>query len=407
MKPRPVHWIAISVAALLALSGCVTDWRTRGPVTVTDVILAPSGNAGFAVRDSEAVGGPNTMSLGKSLGKSRGKSDSGTPLKTFTVAAGVAGDISVYFTSSIDYGTCQVTLDGRRTAGRTVGTELPSGGRGFRIDIPTAALGLGRTAQGLLSCETGTGMNPPEVSQFTVKTAAMPVLRAQPRQITFPATTVGQSSDPVAVTVTNRGLGSLRIHSINFESILGWDMTTTEFRALNNTCADVSLAQGQSCTVDVVHAPTTQGEISAFMVFDSNAPNPDPGRYPLYTSVIVLEGNAPRTTVLSVSPAAKDFGEVMVGAGLEDTFVATNISGGSLLVLCMLDADEAQYRVLNGACHDVVELAPGASLRVDIQFTPSATGVQSGTLRFLPGSETAAEVRVPLTGTGFTHTPPP
>lgn len=97
---------------------------------------------------------------------------------------------------------------------------------------------------------------------------------AQPAQVSFPATGVGQTSSPIAVSLTNlnasAALGSLSITA------------SAQFQIGSNNCGS-SLAAGASCTVNVAFAPTSAGPQTGNLAIVSTAPGA-PATVPLFGS---------------------------------------------------------------------------------------------------------------------------
>ncbi|ADW68305.1 choice-of-anchor D domain-containing protein [Granulicella tundricola] len=91
----------------------------------------------------------------------------------------------------------------------------------------------------------------------------LPALSLSPTSLTFPARSVGTTSVPMNVTVSNTGNQPLNINSIN---VIG--ATNNNFTQTNN-CTQV--AAGSACTIGVTFAPTASGSQAASIRIISNA----------------------------------------------------------------------------------------------------------------------------------------
>jgi hypothetical protein len=91
-------------------------------------------------------------------------------------------------------------------------------------------------------------------------------ISVSPAFITFPNTTVGQTSVPKTFTVTNIGTTALVISSVTYPK--------TPYRVVGDTCSGKTLAASGTCSVDVVFNPSSAGYFNYYyMYFNSNDPN--------------------------------------------------------------------------------------------------------------------------------------
>jgi hypothetical protein len=94
-------------------------------------------------------------------------------------------------------------------------------------------------------------------------TAPAPGAKFSPSSVTFPSQTVGTSSNPTPVTLTNIGAVALTVKSVAFG---GAD--AGEFKQTNN-CSTVQ--PSQSCTINVTFSPTATGASNANLIVTDNA----------------------------------------------------------------------------------------------------------------------------------------
>jgi len=101
--------------------------------------------------------------------------------------------------------------------------------------------------------------------------------------------------------------------------------------------------------------------------------------------------------VLQVTPESLAFGQVPVGLGVVRELVLLNPGRLDLTVDARaVEGDAAAFRIVDMS----VSVAPGAEASLRVEFRPELEGVRSATL-VLKSSGGAADVRVPLAGTGI------
>jgi hypothetical protein len=93
---------------------------------------------------------------------------------------------------------------------------------------------------------------------------ARPAATISPNPVTFPATTLGFSSSPIVVSVTDSGTGALHISSVAIGGSNPGDFTNT------NTCSGIVASQ-DSCTISVTFKPTASGQRSETITLIDNA----------------------------------------------------------------------------------------------------------------------------------------
>jgi arylsulfate sulfotransferase len=93
---------------------------------------------------------------------------------------------------------------------------------------------------------------------------ARPAATISPNPVTFPATTLGFSSSPIVVSVTDSATGALHISSVAIGGSNPGDFTNT------NTCGGIVASQ-DSCTISVTFKPTASGQRSETITLTDNA----------------------------------------------------------------------------------------------------------------------------------------
>jgi Abnormal spindle-like microcephaly-assoc'd, ASPM-SPD-2-Hydin len=182
-----------------------------------------------------------------------------------------------------------------------------------------------------------------------------PVPLATPNQVSFNSEDVGTASSPMDVQVGNFGDAAMSLTV----SITG-DFSETD------DCAG-NIPGGQKCDINVVFTPTAVGNRTGTLTltFGGNAPSQTVG--------LSGQGVAP---AVSVSPTALSFGVQATGTTSSQQQVAvTNTGTGSLLISSVQTTSQFAATNTCGAA-----IAPGSGCTIQVTFTPSASGSQTGTL---------------------------
>jgi len=121
-----------------------------------------------------------------------------------------------------------------------------------------------------------------------------------------------------------------------------------------------------------------------------------PGDRTVTVSTAVSEPN------ISVTPASKDFGSVVVGnSSATQTFTVSNTGSAPLSVGSVTISGD--FTITSDSCSGV-SLDPSASCAVGVVFTPSTVGTLTGTLSITSDDPDTPTVEVALSGTGVSET---
>lgn len=224
---------------------------------------------------------------------------------------------------------------------------------------------------------------------------SQPEIAVSPTAIDFGRLRVNSTLDRT-VTVRNSGSGTL---SILRSAIEGPD--SSEFRIVSGGGA-ASLEPGQSTTITVRFSPTSgggdmeSGTKSATLRIWSNDPSSP--------TLVSLLGQSIRPAARLVIPSI-DFGPRRVGGTyVIDTVVLNNPCTDTLHIssisLAGADANTA-FRILNNP--GTSRLAPDSSLRIAIEFSPTAVREYSARLLIAHDDETVPDgvSEIPITGSGI------
>ncbi len=206
-------------------------------------------------------------------------------------------------------------------------------------------------------------------------------LTATPTALDFGAVAVGASADSRTVTLTSAGGVPVEIDAI--------DVPLAPFALTGGDCppAPFTLEPGEICTLDYGFAPTATGVFDQILTVTSNV---DPIE-------IALTGQGAEV-VLSVQPAAIDFGGVEVGQSAAPASVTLASTGNLPVEVTAIDEPTEPFAHTGGDCPAVpFTLAPAESCTVDYGFAPAATGTFTQTLAI---ASNADPVGIALTGEG-------
>lgn len=249
--------------------------------------------------------------------------------------------------------SCTVTVTFSPTAGGTFSPTLTVTGSGGS----SAPIGL-----------SGTGV------------AASASLQASPASLTFGAVTVGQTSSPQLVTITNTGGGGASGLALS-------NPNAAEFLVTGNTCG-ATLAAGASCALNVAYKPASVGSDNNTLAMNYTGGSA--------TVNVTGNGTAPATASLGANPASLAFGNVTAGtSSTPKSLTITNTGGAAAASLSLNNNNPARFAVSGNTCGS--SLAAGASCALNVTYSPAAAGSDSGQLTF---SYTGGNLTVAMSGTG-------
>lgn len=255
----------------------------------------------------------------------------------------------------------------------TCGTSVAPGANcSFNVTFNPTATG---TRSAVISISDNAANSPQSISLTGV--GVLPAATLSPTSLTFSNQVVFTTSTAQTVTLTNSGLGILKITK----------GTITGPFTDSSTCG-ASLSPNASCTLTVKFKPTTIGTLSGSISITDNAPG-SPHK-------ISLSGIG---TYVQLAPAGMNFGNQQVGTSslrklitlTNKGSVAVNITG---IVVTGVNATDF-VEVTN--CGAIV--AVGASCSIGVTFTPSATGSRSAAVSVSDNGGGSPQT-VNLAGTG-------
>jgi len=208
-----------------------------------------------------------------------------------------------------------------------------------------------------------------------------PAVSFNPTNLSFSVVTIGSSSSPKGVVMTNSGSAVLNISGI---------ATTTADYSQTNDCG-TSLSAGASCTITVTFTPTQSGLLNSTVAVTDNAPG-SPHTVPL----------TGRGTFLRVSPVGLSFGNQAVGTTSAPQQVNIRNTGtvGMPVSYQITGTNTGDFSIQATTCGaSGFTLAPGATCNFRMVFTPSQTGARSAGLSVTDGNSNGV-IKVNMTGNG-------
>jgi hypothetical protein len=197
--------------------------------------------------------------------------------------------------------------------------------------------------------------------------------------LAFGSQTVGTSSAPQMLVVSNSGSATLGIGGI---TIAG--SNSTQYIQTNN-CPN-NLAAGSSCTINVTFVPTASGTAAASLtITDGGLGSPQ-------TVSLLGDGVAPSVLL---SPPALTFATQTVGTSSAPQLVTLTNSGSQTLALTSITPSTGYAQTNNCG----LSLSPGAACSINVTFTPTVTAAQAGTMTIIDNAAGGSQV-VSLAGTG-------
>ena len=338
-------------------------------VTLTAVLSADATTLAFGNQPLASASAARTVTL----------SNTGTAPLNFS-SIGVTGANAADFTRG---GTCAAGTSLAVGATCTVtATFAPAatGSRAATLAVAAIAPTANNATANVDIALSGTGQAQPT-----------PVSTLSTTQLSFGALSVGRTSTPQTVTVSNTGNAALAFSAIAATG----PFTTTD------TCGG-GVPAGGSCAVNVSFAPAGAGAATGTLTITSNAAA-SPQSVALGGSGVLA--NTP--ILVWAEATSADFGTVTMGAdgGLKHfTLSNTGDVAATLGSFAFAGDAAADYRVDTSAtCTAGATLAVGASCDLAIGFSPRGVGTRAATVAVVAAN---ASLPAPLTLTGVGAAPP-
>jgi FlaG/FlaF family flagellin (archaellin) len=205
--------------------------------------------------------------------------------------------------------------------------------------------------------------------------------------LTFGSQSVGTTSAPQSVTLTNGGSSSLTIGSIQITGTNPGD-----FALPTNTCVS-SLAVNATCTVSVTFTPTTSGSRAATLTYMDSATNSP------QTVSLTGTGGAP---IAGLSPSSFAFPNQPAATGSSaESFTLNNTGNATLNITTSIGFTGTNAGDFSQTTTCGTTLAANTSCTIAVIFTPAASGSRSGAIDVTDNSNNVAGSTQTTTLTGM------
>ncbi len=211
-----------------------------------------------------------------------------------------------------------------------------------------------------------------------------------PSTLDFGTVTQGSSSAPMSVTLTNNSGATLTVTAIPFSGANATDFSETD------TCVGTPVANGGTCTINVVFTPSTTAPESATMGVTSS---------PSTTATVALSGvGTGGTTTVTVSPLTLTFPNTPINTGsaaMNVTLTNTGTVALSVSGVTFSGTNASDYTQSN-ACTNI---AAGSTCMIAVIFTPHQSGASTASMSIADNAADSPQA-VALAGTGTDFSAP-
>ena len=217
--------------------------------------------------------------------------------------------------------------------------------------------------------------------------AAHVTISLSPATLTFPQTTVGNTSAAQFVTVTNNAATAQ-----NIAWAAGGDFSAVAGGA---TPCGSTLSAGSACTLSVTFSPTTDG--LSGVVKGGLAVSDTATGIPFNPQSVNLSGSAtggPSTNPLAFSPTSLNFASVALGTTKSTTAQIMNSSGSSVTLSSLTASGEYSVTGSGGtACRSGLVLAAKGKCGITVSLTPTTGGSILGSVTVIDNATSGPDVQ--------------
>ena len=212
------------------------------------------------------------------------------------------------------------------------------------------------------------------VYKFSIGDQAWPML------LNFGSVAVGQTSAPLVTTLTNSGTTALTLSS---QTIVG--TAATDYTISGNTCG-TSLAAGTSCAITVTFSPSTTGNRPAVLTLSDSAQNSPQN--------VALSGSG-STSSITLTPASLAYAAQLINTNSASQPATLTNTGTTSITISSISTSGPYSQTSN--CPST--LAAGAACTINVVFTPTKAGTQTGALSVADNGPNSPQT-VALSGVG-------
>lgn len=218
-----------------------------------------------------------------------------------------------------------------------------------------------------------------QIPLLTALNAAQPVITLDPISLAYNDQAVDTASAAQTFTVTNSGNAPLMISSV---------LVTGDFNE-TDTCTGATIAVGLTCTVQVRFLPSVTGSRTGLLTVYGNVSGGQ--------ATAALSGTGTTAATVVLNPISLTFGPTNINATSAAQNITISNNGGTTTTLQTPNVSGSGFSISTNTCTST--LKPDTGCTVAITFTPTASGVNSGTFTITDGVGTQV---ASLSGTGTT-----
>lgn len=260
------------------------------------------------------------------------------------------------------------------------GSLAPGGVCNIQVTFSPSVVGI----ESATLTVTGSNASPPTATVSLTGTGTSPILlQSSTPALDFPSTPVGTTAPAMTLTLSN--LSSQTANNLTLAVAGPYALAPAQ-----TTCKG-SLAAKSFCTVGLSFTPTASGNQPGTLT--AAISNLDAA--PL---VIALDGSGIAVGGIGVNPSQLTFGSVAVDTPSAAQVLAVTNSGSAALTALAISAT-GDFSLTGNQCP--ATLAAGANCTAAVLFTPSTTGIRTGTLTVSTSAAGVPPAVVPLTGNGI------
>ena len=263
---------------------------------------------------------------------------------------------------------------------------MPGATQSIAITFVPAAMGPRTAMMALINDDPAN----PALAVKLQGNAVVPKIDAKPNPADFGAVLVGSSSQPVPITISNAGPGSLTISAV---AVSGMDAAS--FTVVPPALPMV-IAAGSSRALAPVFSPTVAGKADARLTLMTDDPNN-------LNFDVALTGSG-LAAMVQLDPSSLDFGSQVVGrTSAARTITVSNGGTAALNVLSLtVTGANAGAFLLSNPPSLPQKLMPGEKTMVSLTYSPSAAQMDMGRLVVGSDDPMSPASSVTLSGTGVT-----
>jgi hypothetical protein len=188
------------------------------------------------------------------------------------------------------------------------------------------------------------------------------------------------------VVVKNNGLADMDLGNV---SLAGAD--AADFTKGGDTCANQTIASGQTCSIEVHLTPSQTGARTADLVIAQSGGTPD--------HTIALTGTGGVAGITPTPGIVNFLNQNVSTTSGEEHLTLKNTGTVSMTVAgaSISGPDASEFAITSNTCSAAT--APNATCSIGLKFLPAAAGVRNATLS-LTSDAPGGPVAIPLTGNG-------